>query len=209
MNPTKIYLEKMNEILVRLKASKSYFELYHTDKSQITLESAILQIRKTMECVALAAIAPNHQAYSEFRQKAKRNPDYRKYYNGTKILKALKAINKDFYPIPLYSPESQDGNHHFIPKTTGFLTEKKFQSFYDRLGKYLHADNPWGQDKGLENLINDFPTKISELEELLKIHFTTIRTDDFNGVWVTEVPFDGGSPRVIRGQADGEFVVKH
>jgi len=79
---------------------------------------------------------------------------------------------------------------------------------YDRLGKYLHADNPWGNDKGLAKILNVIPEVISAIRSLLSWHFTTIRTPEFSGFWVVEVPENGTSPRVIVGQADGEFIIQ-
>jgi hypothetical protein len=207
MDLTKIYLNKMDEVMRRLQACSNYFNHFKSDESVISLESAITQLRKTMECIALASIAPNHQAYSEYRSNANKNSDYRKDYNGTKILKILRAINEDFYPIALVAPTKTDGKWHFERKRSCVLSSRKFESFYDRLGKFLHADNPWGQNKGLKNLVNDIPTKISEIEELLKIHFTTIRSGSFAGVWVIEVPFYSNKSRVLVGKADDDFIV--
>jgi hypothetical protein len=88
------------------------------------------------------------------------------------------------------------------------LTKKAFESFYDRLGKFLHADNPWGSDKGTQNLVADLPHVIDRLRVLLEWHFTVIRTPEFNGVWVVEVPASGNLPRILLGKAEGEFVVQ-
>jgi hypothetical protein len=43
----------------------------------------------------------------------------------------------------------------------------------------LHSDNPWGNDKGQNNLVKDIPEIISATRSLLSWHFTTIRTPDF------------------------------
>ena len=207
MDAKEIYLNKMTEVMRRLQACSSYIDKFKLDKSIISLESAILQLRKTMECMALSAIAPNHQAYSDYRSKADRNPDYRKDFNGTKIIKALRAINKDFYPNALKPPTRTGKEWHFERKSKGILTSKNFEALYDRLGKFLHADNPWGCKKEINNLAKDIPNRIAEIEELLKVHFTTIRTPSFNGVWVVEVPFYKSTPKILVGTADGDFIV--
>ena len=85
------------------------------------------------------------------------------------------------------------------------MTKASFESFYDRLGKFLHADNPWGNDKGVLNLVADLPIVQSQLMELLTLHRVIVRTPQFIGVWVVEVPTDGRPPHIIVAEATGEF----
>jgi len=208
VEPQKIYLAKMNEVSGRLRAGEAFLSDYGRTNSVYFLESAVLQWRKTLESTAIAAIAPNSKAYEKYRLGAEKAADYRKDYNGRKILRSLGAINKDFYPKPLLPPTKADDRWHFERKSHGFLTKKTFEAFYDRLGKYLHSDNPWGHDKGITNLAADIPVVISEIRALLGLHFTVLRTPEFAGVWVVEVPLDGNTPRIICGEAKGDFVVE-
>lgn len=204
-----IYLAKVSEALARLAACERFVSAYGESKDVFVLESAILQMRKALEAVAFAAIAPNRTQYAEFRAQAEKNSDYTKDFKATSILKFLAKINPDFYPRPASAPiQVSPGHWHFDRREDGSLTKEKFESFYDRLGKYMHADNPWGNDKGLNNLAEDIPEIISATRSLLSWHFTTIRTPEFSGVWVVEAPSNGAAPRVIVGQADGEFVVQ-
>lgn len=204
-----IYLSKVNEGLDRLKACESFLDTYQGSQSIFLFEAAVLQIRKALECVAYAAIAPNKKEYVEFRAKADKQPDYTKDFHAGKILKLLSKINPDFFPKPVSAPINiGPGKWHFDRREDGSFTKTQFESFYDRLGKFLHADNPWGHDKGLKNLLDDIPKAIESVRLLLSWHFTTIRASEFNGVWVIEAPVNGEKPRVIVGQADGDFLVK-
>lgn len=205
-----IYLGKISEAMARLKACEHFLNSYSVSKDVFYLESAILQMRKAMEAVAFSAIAPNKTPYAEYRAKADKNTDFTKDFKASAILKFLSMVNADFYPFPVTSPIAvSPGNWHFDRRKDNSLTKEQFESFYDRLGKYLHADNPWGNDKGLYNLVKDIPELISATRSLLSWHCTTIRAPQFSGVWVVEVPSDGAAPpRIIVGQADGEFVVK-
>ena len=204
-----IYLRKMSEGLDRLKACESFLDSYRESQNVFVFEAAVLQMRKALECVAYAAIAPNKKEYAEFRTQAEKQPDYTKDFNAGKILQLLSKINPDFYPKPISAPiRIEPGKWHFDMRKDESLTKNKFKSFYDRLGKFLHADNPWGHDKGLKNLLDDIPEIITSIRLLLSWHFTTIRTPDFNGVWVVEAPANGTPPHVIIGQAEGDFVVK-
>jgi hypothetical protein len=205
----KIYLSKVEECLDRLKACEEFMKSYKEKEDIYTLESAILQMRKSLECVAYAAIAPNKKEYKEFRAKADRQPDYTRDFHAGKILEMLSKINKDFYPKPVSPPISKGpGRWHFEKREDGALTKNQFSSFYDRLGKFLHADNPWGNDKGIKNLLNDIPTVIDSVKSLLLWHFTKVSTPKFTGVWVVEVPSNGEKPKIIIGKSDGEFLVK-
>lgn len=205
-----IYLNKISEVLTRINKCENLLNSYSYSKDDFDVEHAALQMRKALEAIAFAAIAPNKREYAQYRAKVDRNPDFTKDFKASSIIKSLSKINKDFYPIPLAAPnEVSLGNWHFERKTGDFLTKENFISFYDRLGKYLHADNPWGNDKGLSNLVKDMPEIIIAIRSLLSLHFTTIRTPEFSGIWVIEAPSNGISPRVITGQAYGEFVVQY
>ena len=79
---------------------------------------------------------------------------------------------------------------------------------YDKLGKYLHADNPWGHDKNLKNFVDTLPKEIKAIESLLSLYFTTIRTDNFIGVWVIKTTSDPISVEVTVGYANEDFSIK-
>jgi hypothetical protein len=183
--------------------------MYEKENNVYMVDSAVLQIRKSLEAVAFASIAPNKSEYESFRANAAKPSDYRKDFNARAILQHLGRINPDFYPSPLLKPtRNSEGVWHFARKSDGFLTRKQFESFYDRLGKYLHADNPWGNDKVVQNLISDLPGVTESLRNLLEWHFTVIRSPNFNGVWVIQANSLGTPPRVVVGKAEGEFVVQ-
>ena len=75
-----IYLKQVNEALNRLNASEVYYERYKNTEEIYEIESCILQLRKTLECIAFAAIAPNKTAYEKFRDK-----DFTKDFNAKKM----------------------------------------------------------------------------------------------------------------------------
>jgi hypothetical protein len=139
----KIYLDCMSKVKSRLAFAEAQLRLHEGNSDIYYLENAILHLRKTLENIAFAAVAPNRKAFAELRAKAEKSPDYRNDYNGSKILLSLSKINKDFYPIPLENRTSTaPGNYHFERAEDGFITKKQFARTYDRLGKFLHADNP-------------------------------------------------------------------
>ena len=204
-----IYIQNIEQALSRLKVTKEFLEIYLNSSKQAYLESAILQLRKTLELLAFAAIAPYKTEYAKFRLKAESRNDYRKDYKASTIVKILKNINKDFYPIPLSEPFLvKEGYYHFERQKENFLTINNFIRLYDKLGKYLHADNPWGHDKNLKNFVDTLPKEIKAIESLLSLYFTTIRTDNFIGVWVIKTTSDPISVEVTVGYANEDFSIK-
>lgn len=202
-----IYLEKMAECSMRLRASEVFLKMFQASGSLPDADAAILQLRKSLEAIAIASIAPHKVRYEEFRSRCENQPDYRKDYRATKILQVLSKINPDFYPTPLLPEVRQpDGSWHFNRKTEGVISKKHFTKIYDRLGRHLHSENLWGSLEGFDALISEVPKFINESFALLKIHMTTIRTPEFNGVWVVKVP-RAGVPELISAEAQGEFCV--
>jgi hypothetical protein len=208
-NAISIYLSKMEEVKRRLSFSEQQLSEYDKTNDLHYLENSILHLRKALESIAYASIAPNKKAYSNLRASAEKPADFRKDYNGSKILKMLALVNKDFYPRLLEKPKPvAPNNWHFERKENDILTKKRFERVYDRLGKFLHSDNPWDNDKGYKNIAKELPVIYSEVRNLLSWHFTVIRDEDFEGVLVIEFGDIGTPARAIPGKAKGEFIVK-
>ena len=208
-NLQSVNLHLVGDAVTRLQAAKHYLDEFEGSQNIAAAESSVLQLRKALESIAFAAIAPNKASYEAFRAKAEEQPDFTKDYNAKKILRTLAKINKNFYPLPLIPATQQpDGKLHFERKATGYLTKKRFESIYDQLGKHLHSSNPWDTNKNIQNLVADLPTIIIESFALLELHATFIQTPEFTGVWVVEARNDGTGAKIVTGESDGEFVVQ-
>src|SRR5258707_1164205 len=96
-----IYSNMVQEATARLIASERYLAAYLAKQQTSDLESAVLQVRKALEAIALASIAPNKAEYAAFRATATKTPDFTKDYPALRIFSALERINKKFYPIAL------------------------------------------------------------------------------------------------------------
>jgi hypothetical protein len=204
-----IYLEKMTECSMRLHASEVFLKNFQISGSPPDADAAILQLRKSLEAIAFASIAPHKVRYEEFRSRCENQPDYTKDYRATKILQVLSKINSDFYPTPLIPEVRQpDGSWHFDLKTEGVLSKKRFIKIYDRLGRHLHSANLWSSQDGFDSLISESSKVINESFALIEIHKTTIQTPEFNGVWVVKVP-RVGVPELITAEAQGEFCISN
>ena len=80
-------------------------------------------------------------------------------------------------------------------------------ALYDRLGKYLHADNPWGNNKEWEDFALVVRDGISSIRDLFKLYFTVIRTPEFTGVWVLETREN--VVQFLVAESHGEFIVEN
>lgn len=100
----RIYLNNVSEALGRARACEAFLSAYTSSQEVYTLEAAVLQARKSLECVVFPAIAPNKTAYEWLRLSAEEPADFRRDFNARKILQLLSEINADFYPIALLSP---------------------------------------------------------------------------------------------------------
>lgn len=213
MDAESVYMAMMTEAASRLMAADRFVTHHSSRKEVAYLESAALQVRKALEAIAFSAISTNKAAYEEIRSKAEQNKDFTRDYHANRIFRDLQRVQKDFYPLALVpavnlTPELQTGRTwHFDRKKKGYLGQGRFTKIYDRLGKYLHARNPWDRPVPWEGLIEFLPSVIDEAQSLIELHAAVIRTADFNGVWIVEVPKGSIEPKIIRGMADGNFAV--
>jgi len=153
---------------------------------RIDIESACLQFRKVLELIAYAAISPHKTKYEAWRRQAEKPRDYRKDFNGKKILQSLAELNPYSYPRPLLPPIDRDGTKHFEAFRGEYLTKKRYGKAYDRCGSILHADNPWGHDKQYTNLAKAFPTYIGWTRNLIKLHSVLIEHEGGVATWIIE-----------------------
>jgi hypothetical protein len=200
------YLNKITEALERLSVCEQYISEYQRAGSVFACESAALQMRKAMEAIAFASIAPNKEQYAAVQRGAEKSADYRNDWNARLIFKMLADINPDFYPKPM-SRETKVGPNawHYGKPLEGYMSQARFEKFYQRLGKFLHADNPWGSDTAWVNVAKEMTDAIRAIRALLVLHRTVIRSPNFNGVWVIGAPTDV-PPFIYTAAAVGEFV---
>ena len=186
-----IYSGKMSEAIDRAKACRNFLNDFKSSGDRYQFDSAVLQFRKSLECMVYCSIAPNRKEYEDFRQSSEKPADFRKDYNATKILTMLGKINAEFYPRPAQKELNlKQGFPHFSAKKGDFLTKKRFIAIYDRLGKFLHADNPWSNSKGIHNLVVDIEASLNYLFDLLRCHIVYVKTNKFIGIWLVEVDIE-------------------
>lgn len=192
----------------RLFYAEKQLEKFEKNNELMDLENVILNLRKILEIIAYASIAPNKKSYSKFRNDSERPVDFRKDYHGGYILKHLSKINEDFYPKPLLEPKLLAPRRwHFDSLADGYLTKNEYIKLYDRLGKYLHADNPWGNDKGYMQLAKELPSYFAKIRNLLRLHATFVQDAKSRFAFVVELGSLTKNASMITAIADGAFIV--
>lgn len=201
MQEVQEYIDCMNQVKSRLQYIDNIIDFASGEQSVFALETIALQLRKILEIVAFSSISPCKGLYEQVRLKYGCD-DYTKDWNAKSILRAMDNVNPDFYPNPFMILEGvhhQDGQsgRKIVPISDEYLTRKEFDSLYKRLGKYLHADNPWGTDKGILNFRTDVPSYLAKIKRLLNYHLVKIKMAERHVLWMVEMGSYGKSPQML------------
>lgn len=139
-----------------------------------------IQLRKSLELVALAALSANRPHYEKAYQ------GIENAWNAKEILKQIAKLHPHYYPTPIHlGGLDPEGHKRFEKLTSGFLTKDQFISIYDKLGGVLHAWNPHKRAPRRVGSDIDFPKWFKLLEGLLSLHYFHLPDDD--SIYVCEL----------------------
>lgn len=150
--PIEMYLKAMYEFKQRILFVGSMCEnIYMVKKAAniIDIENICLQIRKLLELIAMSSLIMNKQAFQQAGEK------FAKMWNAKYILKDIKRIHSEYFPITISGVLKEDENGHSVMDEIDYevLTEDTFCKIYDKCGKALHVPNPFSVD---DNIIKEF-----------------------------------------------------
>lgn len=147
---------------------------YSTPFKATNIEFMYLQLRKILELIALGSLVANK---SEFE---KRKIKFEKFWNLKFIIKDIERLNKDFYPKPIKEVPSLKPNtkRDLVDISEGFLTKEEFVKVYERCGKILHANNPFGSKANLDVYEKQITSWMGKIEILLNSHIIKLLDDD-------------------------------
>lgn len=154
------YCALMNEVKKRTVAIINMQRgLMTTSYKATNIEFMCLQIRKILELISMGSLVLNKEEFEAIGQK------YAQYWNARLILQDIERLNPDFYPIPVQEVPSTRPcvKNELQNKTTGFLTRDDFVKVYEKCGKMMHANNPFGSQADLEY----YTAKIPKWEDLI------------------------------------------
>ena len=173
----------MREIDYRLETVEDLFwGRRSTTYDVTTIESICLQLRKVLEHIAFSSLILHKKEYEEVRNDIKRD------WHATRILKKVKSLNPNFYPVALNQPEP--GNPVYMK--SGFLTQKQFEKLYDESGSILHARNPFVRRNKPMAFYKRVPNQVERIRNLLSRHQVTFVGS--NKIVFVEVPFNSEEP---------------
>jgi hypothetical protein len=162
-----LYLKQMSEVRDRLNAViwLAYSEQVFQRSHHYVVESMFLQLRKVLELIAFGSLTANKAKY------ASAYAEFAKHWNAKKLLKALGAVNPQFYPTPvklIKVPAKGEAARYEILKD-GFLTQDEFVFLYEISSKVIHTRNPFTASNALE-IKYDIPVWVERIRQLLRIH---------------------------------------
>lgn len=166
------YASLMKEIKLRVKVIDHFaFGGGHAVFVPTTVECIYLQLRKVLELIAFGSLVANKKLYAEVHD------NFARHWNAKLLVKDLRRINPNYYPRAIHEvePEDPDQGNHFIDRTDS-LTEEEFVELYERCGRMLHADNPFGAKADWEKYRKEIMAWRQKLLNLLNSH--TIRLID-------------------------------
>ncbi|HLI17408.1 MAG TPA: hypothetical protein VKV22_03950 [Rhodanobacteraceae bacterium] len=136
-----------------------------------TVECIYLQLRKVLELVAFGSLVANRVLYSKVHR------NFAKHWNARLLVKDLHRVNPNYYPraIREVTPEDPAQPVQFVDREDG-LSESEFVELYERCGRVLHADNPFGSKVDWEQYRQEITHWRQKLLNLLNSH--TIRLVD-------------------------------
>ena len=170
----------MEEVKMRTEVIRAFLSgESKTVYKQTTVESICLQIRKILELIAMASLVANKEEYAKVRK------DFAKNYHAQWILNTIESINPNFYPQPSNQVLDSTGKKVVRLESikSGYLTKKEFENIYERCGGLLHAENPFGAKKDLDNFLKVVPSWMDKIIKLLNHHQAQLVNENLQ-LWV-------------------------
>jgi hypothetical protein len=170
-----LYCDVMEEIKRRTAVVWSFLNCKSsTIYKATTIESACLQVRKILELIALASLVANK---TEF---AAQNEKFAKVWNARLILNDLERLNPHFYPKPIREvPVAKPGITNDLQEITdGFLTKDDFLKVYEKCGRMMHSDNPYGGKTDYRYYDKSIPKWMEKIRVLLNSHTIRLINDE-------------------------------
>lgn len=156
------YCYLMEEIRSRIEAINQLFELSDV-MIRTQVESICLQLRMLLELIVFSSLVSNKDVWQKSQKELKNSQDI------GKKMKELKRLHPNFFPRPIHLQEVTLRDEPAI-RSEGYLTEDKLIEVYGKLGNILHAENPIGEKKDFQFIIDAVPDWITEVVNLLECH---------------------------------------
>jgi len=125
----------MTDVKHRINFLKS-FDLNSMPK-QVAVELIALQFRKIVEMVVFSSLVANRDRYSAMHK------DFASHWKIKDIIRRIKAVNKDFLPIPVNEIERSGERLWDYPSGKDYFSEQELVEIYQESGGILHSHKPF------------------------------------------------------------------
>ena len=188
ISPIEMYLKLMYEFRERtIAVGLMCNDMYRVKKSGnvFEIENICLQMRKLLELIAMSSLVMNRKAF----EKAEKS--FQTMWNAKLILKDIKHIHPQFFPMSISGTLSKDENGCWVMDeiTHEPLAEETFCKIYDKCGAALHIQNPFSENKQLFNELWDkIPIWLDKIYLTMEKHMVFLYGTDlayavqFNGL---------------------------
>lgn len=139
-----------------------------------TVETAVLQLRLILECIAFASLVANKKHYAAQYKK------FAEFRNARLLLRDLERVHPKFYPDPIVERPSTDPAYVMVwdaPAKGSFLSRDMFPSVYEKCSNLLHAPNPFGSQPDLAYYETNLPVWGRQVAALLDRHLVHLVGD--------------------------------
>lgn len=180
------YCALMTEIKKRTQAiSHMLMGFTKTSYKATNIEFMCLQIRKMLELISMGSLVLNKEEFEAIGQR------YAQYWNARLILQDIERLNPNFYPIPIQEvPSTRPGvTNDLQNKINGFLTREDFVKVYEKCGKMMHANNPFGSQADFDYYTAKIPVWKDLIIGLLDCHI--IHLKGVEGFYIIHMHEDG------------------
>jgi len=179
-------IELYGNVLSEIKFRAEMAEKKLRDVTEIVeLESAALQLRKSIELVALGTLAANRQVVHQVSTAL-----HKKDWDDAR--KILRNINPNYWPTPFTAKIGPDGKRALEAFVGPFLSEKEAPTAYGFLSNLLHANNPFAKPSAIDQKDVDRVRDISlKLRNLLGLHTAELGNREHVVVASMDTPRDG------------------
>lgn len=167
------YVKVLEEIKRRTFVINACLE----DETNLTgpprVELAALQLRMTLELIALGSLAANKELFELQSMR------FEKHWRPCEIVKDLEKLNPSFYPVP-FKAKHRDCNgvikHDAVAGE--YLTKDELVKVHGICGNVLHARNPFGKPIDYESFAQDIAAWTGKVIRLLNSHEIKLIGDD-------------------------------
>ena len=180
-NEIELYGDVLSEIKYRVGRAEAIL-IQVTEV--VEWESAVLQLRKSIELVALGTLVVNRQVAGQVSTTL-----HKKDWGEAR--KLLRQINSNYWPTPFKDGTGQDGRRTLRPYDEPFLSEAEAGSAWGFLSDLLHADNPFARSEITQQRVDRVREISVMLRGLLGLHTAELGNRDNVLLAQMDTPPDG------------------